>query len=396
MRRLITTAVALAATIMLGACAAGGAPPVGGALPSGSGGSGPAHAGHSRSAPPAAPLRTGERFVTVTMPKPYTPAAPNGGTDEYRCFLVDPGLTGAAFLTGSQFLPQNADIVHHAIFFRVDPAGVAAARRVDAATPGEGWTCFGGAGVGDSATWVAAWAPGTNETLLGASIGYPMPAGSQLVMQVHYNLLATGGRSGATDQSGIRLRLADPAPGMRPLRTELLPAPVELPCAAGESGPLCDRTAAVADVTRRFGTEIGSAAAGLNQLCNHGAPPVPGATQHCDHRVNQAGTVYAVAGHMHLLGHSIRIELNPGTSRAQTLLDVPLYNFDDQGARPLPKPVAVQPGDVYRVTCVHDVSLRRQLPQLRGLPPRYVVWGDGTTDEMCLGLVAWSPAGQST
>src|SRR2546421_373985 len=88
-----------------------------------------------------------------------SPVVRNGETDEYRCFLVDPGLTSAAFLTGSQFLPQNADIVHHAIFFRVDPAGVDAARKADASTPGEGWTCFGGAGIGDKAAWVAAWGP---------------------------------------------------------------------------------------------------------------------------------------------------------------------------------------------------------------------------------------------
>ena len=34
------------------------------------------------------------------------------------------------------------------------------------------------------------------------------------------------------------------------------------------------------------------------------------------------------------------------------------------------------------------VSLR--LPQLSDAPPRYVVWGEGTSDEMCLGLVVWS------
>ena len=56
---------------------------------------------------------------------------------------------------------------------------------------------------------MAHWAPGANEMLLREGLGYPMPPGSQLVMQVHYNLLATDGRPGATDQSGIRLRLAD-------------------------------------------------------------------------------------------------------------------------------------------------------------------------------------------
>ena len=40
---------------------------------------------------------------------------------------------------------------------------------------------------------------------------------------------------------------------------------------------------------------------------------------------------------------------------------------------------------MLRVTCTHDATLRPQL--LPELPPRYVVWGDGTTDEMCLGIV---------
>jgi hypothetical protein len=39
------------------------------------------------------------------------------------------------------------------------------------------------------------------------------------------------------------------------------------------------------------------------------------------------------------------------------------------------------------VTCRHDQSLRDQLPALQGVPERYVVWGEGTTDEMCLGIV---------
>jgi len=34
-----------------------------------------------------------------------------------------------------------------------------------------------------------------------------------------------------------------------------------------------------------------------------------------------------------------------------------------------------------------DPTLRQELPQLRKLPARYVVWGDGSSDEMCLGLV---------
>jgi hypothetical protein len=350
------------------------------------------HNGHGArfEPPPAAPLRDGERFVNLSMPRPYTPAAPAGGTDEYRCFLVDPELTAPAFLTGSQFLPQNADIVHHAIFFRIGPADAATARAADARTDGEGWTCFGNAGIGDDAGWVASWAPGANETLLAANLGYAMPAGSLLVMQVHYNLLANEGKPSGADQSGIRLRLTDGAGGIEPLETVLLPAPVELPCTAAESGPLCDRQRAVADVARRFGGTAQATVTGLNQHCNEGRAPVAAVTQHCDYPVTRPARLHALGGHMHLLGRSIKVELNPGTPRARTLLDVPAYNFDDQSIRPLATPVDVKPGDTYRVSCTHDAGLRQRLPQLRVLPPRYVVWGEGTSDEMCLGLVVAS------
>ncbi|MDI6104669.1 monooxygenase [Actinoplanes sp. NEAU-A12] len=337
------------------------------------------------SPPPAPPLRAGERFAQIHMPESYTPAAPAGGTDEYRCFLIDPKLTSDAFLTGSQFLPQNLDIVHHAIFFRIDDTAVTAARKRDTATPGPGWTCFGDADVGDKATWVASWAPGGQETLLSPEVGYPMPAGSQLIMQVHYNLLTVDQKGKFSDQSGIRLRLTETA--LTPLHTTLLPAPVELPCTAAESGPLCDRDAAVTDVTRRFGDGSAEAAAGLLKLCS-GGKPSPSNEQHCDHVVKQSGMrVYGLGGHMHLLGRSIKVELNPGTPTARTLLDVPTYNFDDQRLRVQDSPVAIKAGDTLRVTCTHDAELRRQLPQLRSLPARYVIWGQGTADEMCLAIL---------
>jgi len=40
-----------------------------------------------------------------------------------------------------------------------------------------------------------------------------------------------------------------------------------------------------------------------------------------------------------------------------------------------------------RVTCTHDV--RKRVKGEDGIPktPRYVLWGEGTTDEMCLGVL---------
>ena len=41
-----------------------------------------------------------------------------------------------------------------------------------------------------------------------------------------------------------------------------------------------------------------------------------------------------------------------------------------------------------RVTCTHDQALRDKLPELQGQPSATSTWGEGTTDEMCLGLLS--------
>jgi hypothetical protein len=90
---------------------------------------------------------------------------------------------------------------------------------------------------------------------------------------------------------------------------------------------------------------------------------------------------------MHLLGRRIRIETNPGTPRARTLLDIRVWDFDNQGSIPTPA-VRLAEGDTIRVTCTHSQELRDRLPAFEAQrEDRYVMWGDGTTDEMCLGIL---------
>jgi hypothetical protein len=336
---------------------------------------------------PLLPLRPGESRVTMNMATPYTPSAPTGvGTDDYRCFLLDPHLRKNMFLTGTSVQPGNSDVVHHVILFRVPPDQVANAEQLDASTPGEGWTCFGNSGLGgsaqlDNAPWLGAWAPGGHETVFRKGLGVPMGKGSRIVMQVHYNLLVAD----TPDVSATQLRLAPGSAHLAAVETMLLPAPVELPCRAGhDQSPLCDRATAVADVKARFGDGPGSTADLLHLLC--GGPPKPGQVQSCTRTITQPTTIVGVAGHMHLLGRSIRIEVNPGTPQARTILDIPVWNFDNQGAKPI-KPVQLHLFDKVKVTCRHVQWLRDKLPSFDGQPERYVVWGEGSTDEMCLGIL---------
>jgi hypothetical protein len=163
----------------------------------------------------------------------------------------------------------------------------------------------------------------------------------------------------------------------------LLPAPVELPCRPGHtSSLLCDRTTSIQDVVDRFGA-VGQTDNWLNVLCGEQRDTE---VTTCTRTIDQPTTIRAVAGHMHLLGRSIKVQVDPGTPRERTILDIPVWNFDNQTARVI-KPVSLQPGETVKVTCKHVQWLRDQLPAFAGQPDRYVVWGEGTTDEMCLGIL---------
>ena len=166
----------------------------------------------------------------------------------------------------------------------------------------------------------------------------------------------------------------------------LLPAPVELPCrAAYADGPLCDRDASMLDVMQRFGAEGSRTANVLYLLC--GGEPRPGQVQSCTRTVREPMTIHAAGGHMHLLGprdqrgHQPRHRPRAGrcsTSRCGTSTTrAPATSGRSR----------CSPATPCKVTCKHVQWLRDQLPSFEGQPDRYVVWGEGTTDEMCLGML---------
>lgn len=353
-------------------------------------------AGPGAGRPPAVQtdVRPGESLLDLAMPSPYRPSAAKGTTDDYRCFLLDPKLAEDAYATSARILPGAASVVHHVILFRVGAASRSAAESLDARSPGLGWSCFGGTGLSasakelraelDDAPWVAAWAPGSSGGRLPDGVGVPLQKGSLIVMQVHYNLL-NGGR---TDRSHALLTVAPSSAGLTPIATLLLPAPVELACTKGESGRLCNRDAAVAALGRKYGGTASLVPLGLLLLCAKDAGnPKASTTTFCERTIEQPTTIRVAAGHMHLLGKSIRIVLNPGTPGRRVLLDIPRWDFHWQNAYVLVKPVQAEPGDIVRVTCTYDPGRRKRGEEGVSKKPRYVLWGEGTTDEMCLGLL---------
>jgi mono/diheme cytochrome c family protein len=356
------------------------------------------------------PVRTGSsapgRELSLAPSRAYLPHADVGGLDDYHCFVLEPHLKQNVYVTSALIKPDRADIVHHVILFEAAGANAAEARRLNARSGGHGWTCFGGPGLTETrpgvgaATsdrlgapeWLGAWVPGhtTNDTPKGT--GVLLHAGAAIVLQVHYNLI----HRARPDRSRAVLRVV-PAAGSKltPLTTVLVPAPVELPCPNGVRSGLCSRDRALADEAQKYGPEAAWIPTGLLYICRKTLADYPqdvgdahAIRTSCDRNVTRPLRIYGVAGHMHLRGVDISVELNPGTPRAQMLLHIPHWHFHWQDAYYLRKPIDASPGDTIRVTCRYDNSAQAQ-PVVKGkqLAPRYVLWGEGTTDEMCLGLL---------
>jgi len=329
---------------------------------------------------------------------PFHPgsAAVNGSTDVYHCFLIDPRLTSNRDLVSSEFLPGASKEVHHAIYFLIPPSQVAEARSLGAATDGKGWSCFGAPlnpnGTFDNTTWLGGWAPGPiipHPTPVGTGIS--MPAGSLVVMQIHYNLLA----GTAPDLSRVRITTV-PAAGshLQELEATKYVAPPDLPCPTGVTGPLCDRQASIADLVARTGSQALVLLDAIESACSADHDPVHPQTNGnlvtttCTWPVDTDEHILGATPHMHLLGQSETISLLSG-STTTVLATVAHYNFDGQVSYPAPAGTDAHPGDKVQVTCTYDPTLRQELPSLRKLPARYVTWGDGSSDEMCLGTVGW-------
>lgn len=338
----------------------------------------------------AAPSGSAPTVTQISMAAhAYTPRAAPGTTDDYHCTLVDPHVTRDSYIVSSRFIAGNAE-VHHAALFLVPPSSAASVERDNAG--GRGWTCFGGPLPGTALVGLAAdplltfWSPGAATDRFPRGTGVPLRAGSLVIMQVHYNLLV----GDKPVRNTLVLGTVPESTPLLPLHLNLMLAPPNIPCPTGVTGPLCDRTAELANVSKRFGPTAVEEIDGIEGVCGEDpSHPPEGDTASCTTPIDSSGYIVRVYAHMHLLGVSFKMVLNPGTPQARTVLDVPDYDFHDQKSYNLSTPIAVTAGQRVQVTCTYEPTLAQTVPILREVPPHYVTWGDGSTDEMCIGI-AWT------
>ena len=167
---------------------------------------------------PAVPTLTGGLDLSTPKFTPEVVGGPLAEFDEYRCFLVDARLARDTFLTGYDVTPGNPALVHHVLAMPVDPAQVLAGGQTNAermqalddeSPERDGWPCFSQAGEGVEIQGLpVAWAPGMGMVEFPADTGVRVAAGSQIVIQIHFNL-HDAALQGQSDQTRVRLRLAD-------------------------------------------------------------------------------------------------------------------------------------------------------------------------------------------
>ena len=319
--------------------------------------------------------------VVVPPLEPY--AGDSGRHDDYRCLVYQPDLTEGAWLRGHQFVADRTEVVHHAIGYLVPADQWEAALARDAADPGSGWECFGGTGLAGD-TFVMGWAPGQLPEVYPDGTGLWMAPGDFLVVQVHYHYDVRPG----PDASSVELSLVPGDLDLGRVTISQFLTPAEIPCGPGEAGPSCDRAVVAAAARAEYGVLPADL---INALCGVSEADFAGMTDgtarsSCDLPVRAPGEIVSVLGHMHELGATYRMTLNPGTSEEMVLLDIPDWDYDWQyNYRPADR-IVLERGDVLRFECSWERARRDP-----SLEPAYVLWSFGSDDEMCFSTVVTRP-----
>jgi len=329
--------------------------------------------GDANDAPPPHVVSPGlpgvQQELTPTVPFELTP-----GSDQFRCFVLDPKLTKDSFVNGVFVIPGNDAVVHHVLVF-TDPDGKSLAN-ADASLS---YDCFGGVRV-DGSQLLTAWTPGGVPMEYPSNIAAKLSAGSLLVMQVHYH--PHSATDVATDATRLQLRFSNVAPKYNAVNAlignfraqaangdGLLPGPDD-PAA----GPV-------------FVIPANASAHTETMQYTVRADSVPPAF---------APRLYGVGGHMHYVGVDEKVTLVHGDGTSSCLLQIPHWDFDWQRRYDYDAPIdglpEIKSGDKFEIRCTYDNTMANpkvaaSLLEQGIAAPRPVSLGESTLDEMCLASV---------
>ncbi len=308
-----------------------------------------ATAGDPKDAPPPRVFvegwNIGSPDVVLEMPQAYN--VPARGTIEYTYVILPTGFTEDTWVTATELRPGNRAVMHHATVFirpresswlRQYPVGqpfVPTEQIRTAATPTPAATTNAGAGALDQP--IAGYVPGRPERRLRPGYGVLIPAGSDLVFQLHY----TSNGKAETDRSRVGFVLAKDRPTMQVIR--------------------------LAAANDRFVIP-----AGADNFAVSGAIALD-----VDSELIEAYP------HMHLRGKSMALSAIFPTGEREQLLNVPRYDFNWQLTYEMAEPKKLPKGTILRADGAFNNSASNRFnPD----PKSEVRWGDQSWEEMMVGF----------
>lgn len=268
----------------------------------------------------------------ATMPEPFT--VPAEGKDIYRKFVMPLNLDHDTWISGVEFHPGDPKVVHHILYY-LDTTGKG--REYDAKDPAPGW---GGMSQSNGEfRYIGGWDVGTQPNMLPYGLRWFVPKGSDLVVQIHYH---PNGKE-TRDQSSVGFHFSK-EPTSRPW--SIIPVPPH------------------------FGMMQGiDIAPGDKENIEKASFVVP---QDCE--------AFSVNAHAHYLGKRMEMMATFPDGSTQWLLKTSNWNFKWQEDYAFKTPVKLPAGTRLDVTMSYDNSAEN--PANPSNPPRRVLWGPATTDEM--------------
>lgn len=273
--------------------------------------------------------------LVIRIPN-YTSTAANG--DVYQCFVIPSGLLNGRYVRAFEAIPGNRAVVHHVLVY-ADTTGVCAS--LDAATPGPGYTNFGGVG-NDDARLVGGWVPGSAPIQFPTGFGVNLPANSDIVLQIHY----PEGTAGEVDSTEVHFFFT-PNSNVRPLYIDPI-----LNHVTNINAPLFIPANQTATFTEEF--------------------TVPGVDV----------SLLGVAPHMHLLGKNISCWGVKPAGDTQKIIRINDWDFHWQGFYGFKRIQKISAGTTMFAQAFYDNTSAN--PENPSSPPQDVSAGESTTDEMML------------
>ncbi len=302
--------------------------------------------------PPLPSFPTGSQIGTpdlvLTMEEAHTIAGNN--QDDYQVFVLPTGFTEDKEIAAIEFRPGNKRAVHH-VLIAYDISGEAAAK--DAATPEYGYYSFGDFGVDEAVYSTWGYVPGTSPLVYPEGIGEVIPAGADLLIQVHYAPLPTD----ETDQSSVNIffKKADD-PITREVRIASV-TPFNLP------GGFSD-----------FEIPPNEEKTFVAESLYEDDSWTPG--------IDYDISLISIEPHSHYLGKDYEIFAVTPQNDTINLIKIPEWDFNWQGSYTFQNMIKIPANSTWYTVASYDNTLDN--PANPSNPPINVSWGEGTEDEMLL------------